>query len=204
MTALHHQPDRRRGYRGVFGVLIGLSMLAAACSSDGADSIALEPGAGPARITLPGGETIAIAATGQLDGADPFTFEYSTFDGELTTLAAVGNGKPVVLNFFASTCVACIREMPDFEEVANELAADVQFVGLATDGDRPEDAFARVLETGVTYPVGMDPDGQYFVHYEAFGMPTTVFLHPDGTVAQSWTGALDSGSLKNKIQELLL
>ncbi|MGH9243087.1 MAG: TlpA family protein disulfide reductase [Acidimicrobiales bacterium] len=66
------------------------------------------------------------------------------------------SGEPVVVNFWASWCVPCRREMPAFAEVHGELGDRVVFLGVNHQDDRGA-AMALLDETGVTYPVGLRP-----------------------------------------------
>lgn len=88
---------------------------------------------------------------------------------------------PTVLNFFASWCPPCIAEMPDFEAVSQQMAGQVQFIGLATQDD-PARAALLIEQTGVSYEIGLDRNGKVFELFDGFAMPTTVFLTSDGSV----------------------
>ena len=88
-------------------------------------------------------------------------------------------GSPVVVNFFASTCVPCITEMPALEEVHAEFGDRVEFLGLAV-FDRPEEAQRLVEQTGVTYPTAQDKDGTAIEALGGTMLPTTVLLDADG------------------------
>ena len=127
--------------------------------------------------------------------------EFVTFDGETVTLADF-RGRPVVVNFWASWCPACIAEMPDFEKVHQAFGDDVVFIGLAIQDER---AAAEVLavETGVTYLLAEDPPGDFFEAYGGIAMPTTVFLTASGELFERHSGILTEGSLTDKINELL-
>ena len=126
--------------------------------------------------------------------------EYATFDGGIDNFTSYA-GTPLVINFFARTCPACVSEMPEFEEVSNTLGDAVNFVGISTD-PRREDAEVLLEETGVTYDIGWDPAGELFAEFGGFAMPTTVFVSSDGTVAEVWSGVLTAADLTAKIQEL--
>ena len=89
------------------------------------------------------GETAATTNTIELTPqdevpSDPDAVTFTTFEGDVVALSSL-QGKPVLVNFFASTCVPCITEMPDLEEVHRQLGDEVTFLGLALQ-DRPEDA----------------------------------------------------------------
>ena len=110
--------------------------------------------------------------------------------------------KPVVLNFFASWCTPCLREMPAFEAVHQELGDQVNFVGLANT-DTPDKALEMVSDTGVTYPTFDDPDASAVTFFGGTSMPTTVFIDADGEVVSVESQTFDEASLKGRISELL-
>ena len=84
------------------------------------------------------------------DSADVLAVEFSDFaSGESATLDEY-RGTPLVVNLWASWCPSCIHEMPDFEEVSQEYAGRIEFVGIGIDDDRGA-AEQLVEETGVTY-----------------------------------------------------
>jgi cytochrome c biogenesis protein CcmG, thiol:disulfide interchange protein DsbE len=110
------------------------------------------------------------------------------------------DGRPVVVNFFASWCTPCVEEMPAFERVHEDLGDAVQIVGLAMqDGD--ERAQGIVDRTGVTYPTFADPEGSALTFFEGTNMPTTVFIAPDGDVAEVHGGELSEDDLRGRIAE---
>jgi cytochrome c biogenesis protein CcmG, thiol:disulfide interchange protein DsbE len=110
--------------------------------------------------------------------------------------------KPVVLNFFASWCQPCLREMPRFEAVHQEVGDRVTFLGLATQ-DRTERALEMVDRTGVTYPTFEDPDGSALTYFGGIAMPTTVFIDASGQVTDVVSQDLNERELRNRVDELL-
>ena len=119
---------------------------------------------------------------------------------DLEQLAA---NRPVVLNFFASWCVPCRRELPAFEALHQRLGDQVAFLGVAHQ-DRREDALDLLAETGVTYRTGYDPAGDVARDYGLIGMPTTVFISADGEIVAKRTGELDAADLETAINDFLL
>ncbi len=170
----------------------GLVLTAAACSS-GSDTINISDGglAAPA----PQGDAPA-------PDSEAVDFNYVTFEGDEVVFSNFSD-QPVVLNFFASWCPTCIAELPDFQTVSQNLEGEVQFLGLATQ-DRAEASDELIENTGVQFPVGRDPDGSIFNIFQGLGMPTTVFINADGTVADVHTGVLNVESLTEAINEELL
>ena len=108
-------------------------------------------------------------------------------------------GCPLIVNFFASWCVPCVTEMPDFERFWNEHGTTVAVLGLAAN-DRLEDAIETVADRGVTYPTGLD-EGELFIDFGGLGMPTTVFVSPEGEILETHSGLLTLADITNRAEE---
>ena len=132
---------------------------------------------------------------------------FSTFDCDSVTLSDF-RGTPVVLNFFASWCPACIAEMPDFEAVNAQLGGSVRFVGVAQSDvpplGSPEAALVLRERTGITYEIFQDPNGSLFRALAGIAMPTTIFIDADGNVVGRQNGAIFASALESMIRDLLL
>ena len=109
------------------------------------------------------------------------------------TLADRG-GRPAVVNFWASWCVPCRREMPTLQAAYERYGDDVWFVGVNHQDSRPA-ALALLEETGATYPSAYDPQGATALEYGLFGLPTTVFVTVDGTISAMRTGEITTDEL---------
>ena len=130
------------------------------------------------------------------------TSDYTTFDGEEASVADYA-GTPMVVNFFASWCVPCVREMPAFEQVHQDLGDQVAFVGVNVQ-DSETEGQAIVDDTGITYDVGRDPDGSLLASFGGVAMPTTVLVDADGTIVRVLSGATSAEELRAAIDEDLL
>lgn len=119
-------------------------------------------------------------------------------EGELAQVA--GTGTPVVLNFWSSTCVPCLAEMPAFEEVSQELEGRVEFLGIDV-ADTEEAGLEMVERTGVTYPNARDPRSEIFAVYGGIALPRTVVIAADGTVAATHSGELDAQGLRDLLAD---
>ena len=134
-------------------------------------------------------------------GAPAADFELRLFGGDLLRMSDL-KGKVVVLNFWASWCPPCRAEMPDFEEMWQEMRDDgVVFVGVAV-SDSPEEARAFVEATGVTYPVGVDPSGSIAADYRVLSLPTTFLIDREGREARRF-GLANRGALRILIRSKL-
>jgi len=125
--------------------------------------------------------------------------ELVDFNGETLRLSDF-EGRPVVLNFWASWCPPCIAEMPDFERVNQAVGDRVIFIGVNFQDDADQ-AARLAVETGVTYRLVRDPQGLIFQKFDGLGMPTTVFIDASGSVREVVTGQMSESQLRAKIAE---
>jgi thiol-disulfide isomerase/thioredoxin len=159
--------------------------------------VALAAAVGTYALLSDGGDDDAGPGTGAIELTPSEDFDgatYTTFDGDEVALADLV-GTPTVVNFFSSTCVPCITEMPAFETVYKELGSEVRFLGLAM-ADRPDDALALVERTGVTYPTAQDKDGSVIAALGGTVLPTTVLLDAEGDIVATHNGELDADGLR--------
>jgi cytochrome c biogenesis protein CcmG/thiol:disulfide interchange protein DsbE len=103
------------------------------------------------------------------------------FDGGTVTLASLV-GKPVVINFWASSCVPCIKEMPLLERAHQQYGDAVAFLGVDV-FEAPDLGREMIAKTGVTYPQTVDPTNDVLTSFGGVALPHTVILRADGTVS---------------------
>ena len=115
-----------------------------------------------------------------------------------STRLTLGAG-PVLLNFFDSTCVTCIREMPALQKMANEGKVRVIGVDLL---DRRGAALRLVKRTGITYPVAFDEQGTTVDTYGVLRLPTTFAIDRAGRVVDVRYSALTEASARRWIGDL--
>ena len=127
------------------------------------------------------------------------------FDGESFSLQSY-EGRPVVMNFWASWCPFCVAEMPGFEKVHRAVSKDVVFLGIdqceSCQGGSRKAAERLARETGVTYRLAEDPNGSVFVAFGGSSMPTTIFIDADGRVVEHIGGMMSEEQLRDYIARL--
>jgi peroxiredoxin len=128
-------------------------------------------------------------------------FRGATFAGDVVDSDEL-RGTPLVLNFYASWCAVCDRELPDFQQVAARLEDRVRVLGVnpqSNDTDAAQAAMIRRNE--VTYPTFPDPQDELLRQFNTTGgLPTTVFVGADGVVRKVHNGLLTEQLLLAEIE----
>ena len=122
------------------------------------------------------------------------SLKVTTLDGKTFDLAAQ-RGKWVIVNYWATWCVPCIKEMPDISHFV-ATHKNVTAIGLAYDDSELADIKAFVAKHPVVYPIAqvtLDKPPKDFD--EPRGLPTTYLIRPDGTVAKPFVGPVTAASL---------
>lgn len=134
-------------------------------------------------------------------------FELSLKDpfGTEQRLSAL-KGRIVVLNFWATYCIPCRKEMPDLAAIQNEYAAlGVQVVGASTDelADRNK-VLQFVKETKVNFPIWMGATTADMIRFGlGAALPGTVVINRDGRIAKVISGIINQADLKKQIDAML-
>lgn len=168
---------------------VAVALAAAACGGDDGD------GAAPATVPrdrveleVPDTDDLTDAVLPGLAGGRVAFADYA--------------GRPVVVNFFASTCVPCVTEMPALEAVHRELGGAVAFVGVATN-DPVDDALALVERTGVTWDLARDAQGEFIAAVGGVALPTTLLVDGEGRIVETHVGAIDADDLRALLRDEL-
>jgi cytochrome c biogenesis protein CcmG, thiol:disulfide interchange protein DsbE len=138
-------------------------------------------------------------AASPLEGRPASDFTLETFDGRRISLGDF-RGRPVVLNFFASWCLACRDEARILEEGWRTYGPrGAVFIGVAVSDER-EDALAFIRRHGKTYLLGPDSEGSISLDYGLFGVPETVFISPEGRIAGKAIGPVTRALLAEHLE----
>ncbi len=125
--------------------------------------------------------------------------------GATQNLSAL-KGRIVILNFWATYCIPCRKEMPDLAAIQNEYAAlGVQVVGASTDeaGDRAK-VLQFVKETKVNFPIWMGATTGDMIRFGlGAALPGTVVIGRDGSIARMISGIVNQADLKKQIDAML-
>ena len=136
------------------------------------------------------------------DGFPPISI--ATINGRTFDAAAV-QGRPVLVTFWSTTCVICLREMPDLDAFYRRLSPRrFEIIAVSMPWDPPDEVVRLARARELPYPVALDVTGAIA---RAFGdvsvTPTHFLVGPSGEVAFRGTGSLDFDALDDRLQSML-
>ncbi|MBQ5452400.1 MAG: TlpA family protein disulfide reductase, partial [Bacteroidales bacterium] len=96
----------------------------------------------------------------------------------------VGKGKYVLVDFWASWCGPCRREIPNLIDVYNKYkGSKFEVIGVAT-WDEPDDTKAAITELQIPYPQIMNAQEAGSAAYGIRGIPEIILFAPDGKIVK--------------------
>ncbi len=128
-----------------------------------------------------------------------------TLSGEETSFDTVRQGKPAIINYFASWCPPCKQELPHFQAAYDTYGDEISFIFLnAMDGEREtlETLTKFMEEFPFTGPVYTD-EGLFAYIFQTTSLPTTVFFNADGSIENGYLGYVSETALQENIDRLL-
>ncbi len=153
-------------------------------------------------LTLLGGMILVRLAPSE--PAEAPAISLTTLKGEKIDLQSL-RGRPLLVNFWATTCAPCLEEMPKLIALHRDYARQgLQIIGISMDYDRPDWVIAMSRSLAIPYPLALDIRSDAAV---AFGdvkvTPTTFLIAPDGRIVYRKSGLPDMQRLRHLVQAML-
>jgi len=142
----------------------------------------------------------SVAASGTYNAPD---VSFRTLSGDTLSLQAL-RGKPVFLSFWSTSCVICIKEMPQLIRLYHALEArGVSMVSITMPYDPPNHVVEMAAQFELPFPVAIDLDGSLMQAFEIQGTPVKMLISAEGGISQTFLGALDFEKTVAAVDSLL-
>jgi len=136
--------------------------------------------------------------TPNLAGKPAPEFRVKSLAGETFDSASL-KGKVVLLDFWATWCGPCRKEMPMVEKIHQEFK-DKGLVVLALNVGEERETVEKYLKTAkVTYPVALTTDSDVVSAFQVNALPTYVVIDPDGNIAAYQVGSAGEAALREAL-----
>jgi len=111
----------------------------------------------------------------------------------------------IVLNFWATWCTPCKKEIPLFNEFQNSFSDDVQFIGIAIDNKKDVEKFSQLIPLNYPNLLGGLNASQLIMTYgnNAGVLPYTVFINRSGKIVTVASGEINKKFLLETLEKYL-
>ena len=125
-------------------------------------------------------------------------FILETVTGEKISLKDF-KGKAVLLNFWATWCQPCKKELPSMQRIYEKLSSEgVEVVAISIDRNKKERVKQYIKNHNLTFPILLDPNQKVRKDYFILGLPTSYLIGSDGKLKGFISGAREWDSNDSK------
>jgi thiol-disulfide isomerase/thioredoxin len=112
---------------------------------------------------------------------------------------------PTLVNFWSTSCVICVKEMPHLADFYETHKTDgFQIIAVAMPYDPPNVVLELSKQLGLPFPVALDIKGEASAAFGSIkGTPTSFLLDADGKLVKRYIGAIDLDKLEKQVVQLL-
>lgn len=155
----------------------------------------------PAASSASQGTSSVGAATGNRVGDEAPELELPLYDGGSVSLNEL-RGKPVFLNFFATWCGPCVRELPDIQKIYEDYGDSVHVL-CVNSGEDAETVSEFLADKSYSFPIALDVDNVTTKPYSIEAIPQTFVLDSEGVISWHMLGGADYKTFAAALDALL-
>ena len=144
---------------------------------------------------------LGMAVSPPLVGGPAPSFKLEAVDGQIIKMSDL-KGQFVVLNFWSTWCVPCIKEMPEFQKAHESLKHKVKIIGInLAESKEKIGEFTKINR--LSFPILLDAYGNVSQEYKVVNLPVTFFITPDGVIREKvFGGGVTQKMIEAKISQL--
>ncbi|MDN4594938.1 redoxin family protein [Polycladomyces subterraneus] len=191
---------------GLIGLLIVAALIGAVWYGGKQDRSArtIQPSSTPSEQQAGENQAPPQRNMGLKKGDSAPVFALQTLDGQTMDLAK-RNGKPALINFWATWCPPCREEMPVLQSMYKRYGKHVDFfmVNLTTEETNVERVSQFLQQHKLTFPVLKDETGEVAETYSILAIPTTYIVDANGVIVWSKTGAVTKKEVTDVLDSLI-
>jgi thiol-disulfide isomerase/thioredoxin len=129
------------------------------------------------------------------------SIEFNILDDE--KLSSDDIDKILILNFWATDCPTCIKEMPDLAKIHQEFKDDIELIAVAMPYDLPSRVVNFKNKNELPFKVAIDPESKILTEFDQVKLtPTTIISDRNKTIHQTIIGEINYEDLKETILKL--
>jgi thiol-disulfide isomerase/thioredoxin len=149
-----------------------------------------------------------LAAGASIAPGDPAAptapdFTLSLLDGTSITASKLWADRPLVLDFFATYCTACVAAQADLNQLAQDFRGRVAFLGVTGSQDTPDTVGTYLDKYAVPYAVALDTHQTAWLRYAVHEPPLVALVSKDGHLLRGWPNGVDAATLRQALTELV-
>ncbi len=152
-------------------------------------------------VTSAADSPVSVLSYGLKVGNRAYDYEMTLLDGTKQKLSDL-QGKPVLLNFWATWCGPCVGEMPDIEKIYNDYGDSVYILGQNS-GEDESTVSSFIKKNGFTFPISLDTDDTISNKYNLQYIPVTYILDTNGVIVTVIDGSSDYNTFSRAIEKAL-
>ncbi|HSS36213.1 MAG TPA: TlpA disulfide reductase family protein [Patescibacteria group bacterium] len=211
-----HRPERHglvgpfsgRQLLAVLGIVVAVAVILVAATRPLGTSGGVALGDPRATAYLLGSPTTGLtpgSLAPELAGtrADGTPWALTDVNGKPIRLADL-RGKGVWINFWASWCAPCQAETPVLRDVYDTYKdRGLELIGISVQETNPADVGAYAAKYGLDYTIAADLSADAWRLYRGYGLPTHVFIGPDGRIRTYTAGPLTAAQAAAQVEAIL-
>ena len=178
--------------------LLAITIVAFGCFTNSAQSTSVNIPQSLTAITSVAKAEAAPTGIEVGQAAPDFTFTDLT-TGNTVKLSGLRD-KPVFINFWATWCPPCVKELPHIQTKYEQYKDKINFLAISLDGE--QEAPAQFISAkGYTFPVGYGNEREISRAYNVQAIPMSFIIDTNGVIKAKIIGSMDEAALESFIQK---